>query len=214
MIRSACHDNQANEYDTLIKERSTDKNDYIREGYFELHNRIIEILDINRNDYLLDIGIGTGLLEEKINKNCKIAGIDISTKMIDKIKEKDLAVEVKEGSFLKIPYKDKCFNKILSCFAFHHLTTIEKERAVKEIERVLSDGGMIIIGDFMFLNEREKMDLVDKFISEKRYDMIQEMNEENFTNIEWFVNLFNADTNNIHYERMSTLSWIVTIQKK
>jgi len=213
MIESACHDNQAKNYDKAVKTSIRCDQDYIRENYFQLHDRVIELLNINSKDCILDIGIGTGLLEEKINNKCSLSGIDVSIKMLEKVKEKALNVELKEGSFLSIPFKDRCFSKIITCFAFHHLSDEEKLIALTEMERVLTDNGKIIIGDFMYENNKKLKLLKEEFINNGRHDMIEEMQDENFTNIDWLLNLYESNNYSIKYEQISTISWIVEIQK-
>ncbi|MBK8552678.1 MAG: class I SAM-dependent methyltransferase [Ignavibacteria bacterium] len=44
--------------------------------------------DLKAGENLLDIGIGTGLLEEMISEEINVYGIDISEKMMEKIKQK------------------------------------------------------------------------------------------------------------------------------
>ena len=212
MIKSACHDDQAENYDKKIQEDSLDKFNYIRENYFELHDRLIELLELKENDHILDIGIGTGLLEEKIDVKCSISGIDISEKMLKITEDKKMNIELKPGSFSEIPYPDNTFNKIYSCFAFHHLDTNEKMKAFKEMERVLQNNGKIILGDFMYENEDALERLKNKFYKENRADMISEMEEEYFTDIEWLMDAFNTENFTIRKEQISTISWIVEIQ--
>ena len=214
MIKSACHDNQANDYDSSINRQAADEKDYIRENYFRIHNRVIELLSIKGSDRILDIGIGTGLLEEKIDKQCKIAGIDISKKMMEKVLEKSLSVELKEGSFLNIPYPDSAFDSIISCFAFHHLDNSEKKLALKEIDRVLRQNGKFILADFMYKNAEAGKELENRFEEERRQDMIEEMKDENFTNIEWFTDLLAGNHYEIECEQMASISWIVKVTKK
>lgn len=213
MIKSDCHDSQAENYDKNLTRKQKIEFDYIRENYFAIHDRVIELLNLKKTDRILDIGIGTALLEEKIDKKCFIAGIDISGKMLEKAMEKSLSVEYKKASFLDIPYPDETFDSVISCFAFHHLTNIEKEAALKEIARVLKQDGKFIIADFMYGDEEARKLLEYRFKEERREDMIEEMSEENYTNIEWLINLLDPVKYEIKYEQVSTISWIVGVCK-
>ncbi|MDP2808252.1 MAG: class I SAM-dependent methyltransferase [bacterium] len=214
MIKSACHDNQAEHYDKKLANQTINEYDYIRENYFILHDRVIALLDIKITDKVLDIGIGTGLLEEKIDKRCTIAGIDISKKMLEKVKQKSLSVELKEGSFLNIPYPDNHFNSVITCFAFHHLSDDEKILALKEIDRVLTPDGKLIIGDFMYKDPTSKIAIEKRFKEEERPDMIEEMGDENFTNIEWLASVYENNQCKIESEQIATISWIVKVEKE
>jgi len=211
MIKSACHDNQAEQYDNRIKNDQQRKNDYIRENYDKINEYVITLLNLNPGDSLLDIGIGTALLEEKIKQETKIYGIDISEKMIEKAKQKGLPIELKVGSFLGIPYPASTFSKLVTCFAFHHLTDEEKSIALTEMCRVITKNGMIVIADFMVENEGAKEELLNYFKINNRLDMIEEMDDENFTNIEWLRKVMQDKGFRIVYERKSTLSWVVKL---
>ena len=212
LIKSANHDNQAEKYDENIA-RDVLNNDYIREKYFELHDRIIQLANINENISLLDIGIGTGLLEEKINGLCRIYGIDISENMLLKLNEKKLMVETKKGSINNIPFESGKFDVIVSCFTFHHLTDDEKLNSLYEMNRVLKMGGVILLGDFMYENENSLNELKIRFVNENRTDMLEELEVENFTNIEILNKWFNEIGFKLYYERVSTISWITLAGK-
>jgi putative AdoMet-dependent methyltransferase len=209
MIESACHDSQAEHYDSKIKRDQKDSSDYIRENYDEIHQIALTMLDLQPHDVLLDIGIGTGLLEEKIHEDIRICGIDISERMLNKAREKEPPIELKVGSFLAIPYPDQSFNKIVTCFAFHHLDDTEKCLAIKEIFRVLKENGVIVIADFMYKNHTNEKELKDWFKRRGRIDMIEEMEEENFTDIEWLKEMMEGYGYTIDKKKGSRISWVV-----
>ena len=184
-------------------------------------DRVIELLLQARGDGIdqsgapdsgprvLDIGIGTGLLAERMPKGLNLYGIDISPKMMAKICAKGLPVKLKMGSFLDIPYPDGHFDAIVSTFAFHHLTPEEKERAYLEMHRVLSPGGLLIIADFMFENDAQAAKLAERFRAEGRLDMLEEFEEECFTYIDSATASLQSLGYIVQHERGSTLSWIV-----
>lgn len=209
-----CHNSQAETYDDKVKRDSLNKSNYIREKYFEVHDKIIELAQLNNGQKLLDIGIGTGLLEEKISDNVEIHGVDISEKMLMKVQEKDLDINLKAGHFCDLPYEDNIFDRIVSCFAFHHLTDEEKMHAIREMNRVLRENGRIVIGDFMYLDDNGKKELIDKFKNENQSDMIEEMEEENFSNIQRLKQWFSEIGYLFIEERVSTISWVICAFKE
>lgn len=212
---SGCHDSQSDHYDERIYKDTKDSQNYIREKYFEVHSEVLRKADLKDNDSVLDIGIGTGLLEEKIKKRVIIYGIDISEKMIARIKKKKIRItELKYGSFNNIPYKDKMFDVIVSCFAFHHLSDLEKSMSIIEMKRVLREKGRIVIGDFMYPDEKSRKDLIKRFRKEKRKDMIEEMNEENFTNIELLKSELEKTGLKVGFKQVSTISWVIKASSK
>ena len=203
---SGCHDSQADSYDRQVME---DLEDYIREDYFQILDRVVELIPAGRSLRVLDIGIGTGLLTDRMPRNLDLYGIDISPKMMDKIRQKGLPVKLKVGGFLDIPFPNGHFDGIVSTFAFHHLTPEEKEKAYVEMSRVLKPNGFIIIADFMFENEMQADRLAERFRSEGRMDMLEEFTEECFTYIDSAASSLGRLGYNVEYERGSTLSWIV-----
>lgn len=205
-----CHNNQADQYDKKVL---SDLGDYIRENYFEVLDRVIECSGIKENLKVLNIGIGTGLLEERIKSQAHLFGIDISEKMMEKVREKKLPVTLMYGSFTDIPFENAVFDRIVSTFAFHHLTPQEKKMAFAEMDRVLCGQGRIVIGDFMFLDKAQLQELVDKFTVENRKDMLEELEEEYFTNISEEMGALAELGYDIKYERISTLSWVITAYK-
>ncbi|AZR73638.1 hypothetical protein BBF96_09710 [Anoxybacter fermentans] len=206
-----CHDSQAENYDEMVR---SNINDYIRENYFEILDRVIELADFKQGMKVLEIGIGTGLLTERMPEGLKIFGIDISEKMMEKVREKKLSVQLTKGSFCDIPFSDNSFDRILSTFAFHHLTPEEKEIAFVEMDRVLRPQGCIVIGDFMFENDEQKNKLIERFINEDRTDMLEEFEDEYFTNIEDAISNLERLGYEVGYERGSTISWILKAVKK
>lgn len=206
-----CHDSQADSYDNRIINDLKNKDCYIREKYFEVHKEVLKLADLKDWDSVLDIGIGTGLLEERIQNRVRMFGIDISLKMMQKVNDKNIVMAgLKIGTFNDIPFKDKMFDVVISCFAFHHLTDNDKERSIPEMKRVLKEGGRIVIGDFMYLNENSKKQLIKKFEYEKRTDMIEEMKEENFTNIENFKQSLKRNGFDVEFSQISNISWVIS----
>jgi len=206
---TGCHNSQAETYDDKVKRDSAKKYNYIREKYFEVHDKIIELTQLYNGQKLLDIGIGTGLLEEKIEANVEIHGIDISDKMLAKLQTKSLSANLKIGHFCDLPYDNGSFDRIISAFAFHHLTDEEKMLALKEMSRVLKVNGRIVIGDFMYLNDSAKYEMIRKFKNENRSDMIEEMEEENFSNIQKLKHWFSEIGYLTIEEQVSTIGWVI-----
>jgi len=87
---------------------------------------------------VLDIGCGLGeFLEEYPNSS----GIDINKYCVDYCKRKGL--DVKLGSAIKIPYKDKSFDGIFCLCVLEHLK--KPELAIREMRRVLKSNGKLIL---------------------------------------------------------------------
>ncbi|MCL5124787.1 MAG: class I SAM-dependent methyltransferase [Deltaproteobacteria bacterium] len=202
-----CHDAQAEHYEEEVR---AGLNDYIRENYFAILDRVIELAEIGEDMTVLDIGIGTGLLSERVPGGANLHGIDISPKMLEKVREKGLPVKLVEGSFLAIPYPDQTFDRIISTFAFHHLTPMEKVLGFKEMDRVLKPKGRIVIGDLMVENARQMDELRQRFVREGRTDLLEELEDEYFTDLELATQTLASLGYETAWERGSVLSLILS----
>lgn len=141
------------DYEMLSKEYFDKKADNYDENDLVLYSKeccdeISNYLKNIKYETLLDIGCGTGYLIELLsNKNCsKLVGIDISTKMIEKAKDKKIInSEFIEGSALDLPFDDNQFDVITCSESFHHYPNTDK--AMQEVYRVLKKEGLYIIAD-------------------------------------------------------------------
>ncbi|MFW5945916.1 MAG: class I SAM-dependent methyltransferase [Candidatus Natronoplasma sp.] len=130
--------------------------DYI-EGAFEKKYRdmALDHLELNPEERVLEIGFGTGhALKEMIDRigsKGKVIGVDISTQMCRVTKDRLLS----EGSFedvelmcadaVRIPFKDRTFDKIFMSFTLELFSEEEIQAVLKEIKRVLQQGGKICV---------------------------------------------------------------------
>jgi putative AdoMet-dependent methyltransferase len=204
------HNRQADRYDERVEIES---DDYLRENYYKILDRVIALAELKNGMKVLDIGVGTGLLTERLPKGLSNFGIDVSEKMLKKAEEKNLPIRLEKGSFLDIPFADNEFHKIISTFAFHHLSPVEKEKAFMEMDRVLLEKGIIVIGDYMFKNKIQKSEVVNKFIKEDRKDMLLEIEDEYFMDISNAEKFLRSLNYNVIYERASVLTWILKAKK-
>ena len=112
--------------------------------------------------HILDIGVGTGLELKGIFEqapNAIITGIDISEKMLDKLKEK-YAQYIKQitlvrESYLTFPFGKATYDYIVSVMTFHHLLPNEKCRLYERVKIALKNTGKYIEGDYMLPPEEE-----------------------------------------------------------
>lgn len=160
------------------------------------------------NPYILEIGIGTGNLANKFfNNNYDIVGIDQSREMVTVAKEKNPKLKVRLGEFLKIPFFDKCFDIIVSTYAFHHLNKNEKVIAIEEMNRVLKDNGKIIIGDLMFKDKNDK----SKILESLSKDEIEEVQDEYYSNIDFLETEFKKVNKVLKYTQVDKFNYIILI---
>lgn len=153
-----------------INERNLDNKEFFDarvDGYDQVHEKFMNTkklitLNINSNiNNIIDLGAGTGLelisLYEKY-PNVHTKAIDISQKMLDKIKERSFSHNVElicDDLFCADYGKDN--DAVISTSALHHFLYEEKIKLYKKIFECLKDNGEFINCDkIVFSDEEEK----------------------------------------------------------
>lgn len=155
---------------------------------------------------ILEIGVGTGNLASKfLNNNYHIIGIDQSREMLLVAKQKYPKLKVRLGEFLKIPYDNKCFDIIISTYAFHHLNENEKVVAIQEMLRVLKDNGMIVIGDLMFKSKDDEKNI----LSELSKKQVEEIKDEYYSHIDFLENELKKYNKKLEYRKIDKFNYII-----
>jgi SAM-dependent methyltransferase len=106
-------------------------------GIASVHRPLVDQAGIRPGHRVLEIGCGTGnltLLAKRLRARRK-AG------------HKALSVRLDLGFAQELPYPDASFDQVLSAFMFHHLGPDDKEKALREVRRVLKPGGSLYLLD-------------------------------------------------------------------
>ncbi|MCX5854611.1 MAG: methyltransferase domain-containing protein [Deltaproteobacteria bacterium] len=134
----------ANEYDNTL-------------GKVKRHHKLLDLVvkvsGIKRNDQILDIGCGTGLLSLKFltKTECTITAIDSSTQMLrifeEKIEKCNLTKKIHcvQQSAEDMDFKPDQFDIIAATVALHHVEN--KQPVIKNIYDCLKGGGRFVIGE-------------------------------------------------------------------
>lgn len=115
---------------------------------------VLEEIRHQRPKRLLDLGCGTGemlrLLREE-NQEAELAGLDLSSKMIARAREKNIPnAQFLEGDAEHLPYPTAYFDMVSCVQSFHHYPNPEK--ALAEVRRVLRPGGVFLLCDMYVAN--------------------------------------------------------------
>jgi SAM-dependent methyltransferase len=111
-----------------------------------------------------DVGTGTGrLLPDLRGRTDRVIGVDASRSMLDQARRRLDAhgisdVDFRLGDMAHLPLQDGEADAVLVNMALHHVP--EPVVALRELHRVLSPDGVLLIGDFLPHNEewmREKL---------------------------------------------------------
>lgn len=138
-------DNIAPTYDTLNHRLSWDIDRYWR-------RKAIEALLPHKPKMMLDVATGTGdfaILAAEMLRPEKLIGIDISEGMMrvgrKKVKEKGLddVISFAKEDCLRLSYENDTFDAVTAAFGIRNFQDLEK--GLREMYRVLKDGGMLCI---------------------------------------------------------------------
>jgi len=116
------------------------------------------ILDnlVNKDETVLDIGMGTGTFAILCaKKGAKVTGIDYSEKMLE-VAKRNIELEglTESLQIIKMPvieldekFSDKSFDKITAILSFSEFYRDEQDFCLKQINRILKDDGEFILVD-------------------------------------------------------------------
>ncbi|MFQ3675809.1 MAG: class I SAM-dependent methyltransferase [Endomicrobiia bacterium] len=138
MNRKQFFDMQAEKWDSYIDDKLIKR----------IEEKILPLLNIRKNDTVLDVGCGTGILLPYLKKNVGQGGIvfalDFSKKMLNIAKKKYgnickyVCADASATSF-----EDNSFDKIICFNVFPHFPN--KSKVLKEFFRILKKNGVLII---------------------------------------------------------------------
>ncbi len=121
-------------------------------GGLKLTTRVAQTAEIDSFSRVLDIGCGYGITTSFLSQNygCRVAGIDLSAKLISLAKSK---IKVKQSALVdlvvsdaeRLPFKDLVFDAVISECTFSLLPN--KEVTARQIMSVLKSGGRLVITD-------------------------------------------------------------------
>ena len=141
-------------------------------SYDEIHLKLIEgkekIVDFIPKDakHIIDLGAGTGLQLIKIYKefpNINTIAIDVSDKMLKKLKERNISdnITIVNESFFDYEF-DNNIDAVISTQALHHFERSDKLILFKKVFDCLRDGGIFVNEDYFAENdEKEKQAFED-----------------------------------------------------
>lgn len=117
--------------------------------------KILNYVTLKDGMRVADIGCGTGVFLKAAKQKypgVKFIGLDpdekalaIAERRFAKVK---IEVELKQAFAESLPLSDSSTDVCFSTLAFHHMPDEIKQKAVREIHRVLKPGGVVVIADF------------------------------------------------------------------
>jgi len=136
-------------------------------GGIEATQAILKYCHINADSYILDVGCGVGVTPCYIAKNygCRVVGVDIVEKMVERGRERALKekvadrVEFRVADAQDLPFEDNLFDAVIteSVTAFPE----DKQKAVNEYARVTRLGGYVGLNESTWLKYPPPQEMID-----------------------------------------------------
>lgn len=129
-----------------------------------MYDVIVNEIQKLKSGKILDVGCGNGNLFTLLpSGKYELFGVDFSENMIAEAKKKcgqKATFSVADAE--KLPFDSDSFDIIVCNASFHHY--VHPDRVLKEMHRVLKDGGEVLIGDpYMPAFVRQIMNVLTKF---------------------------------------------------
>jgi SAM-dependent methyltransferase len=118
--------------------------DVSRAANVETIEKLIKVLHVANDSWLIDMGCGTGNYAAAIQQVAeRVIGIDISVGMLKRARAKFPGIQFVQGDITCLPFSSNTFDGALAIQVLHHIK--EKELFIREAYRVLRKGACFAI---------------------------------------------------------------------
>lgn len=181
---------------------------------FEGYERILEEVATRVSGKVLEFGVGTGNLTEKlVRRGSVVYGVEPSRGMREQVLKRGLGFQLLQGDFLDFPEIPAPVDAIVSTYAFHHLTDGEKDAAIALYSGMLGPGGRIVFADTMFADERERTATEEAARSAGRFHLLNDLQSEYYTTLNVLEKSLTRHGFAVSFQQLNRYVWLVDAVK-
>ncbi|MGD6991531.1 class I SAM-dependent methyltransferase [Sutcliffiella horikoshii] len=201
----------ANYYDATVSGKDQEYAEVFR-GYDD----ILKDVASKALSPVVEFGVGTGnLTAELLKQGKKVYAIEPSKTMREKAAEKlPQTVSIEDGDFLSFPEPSDQVQSIVSTYAFHHLTDVEKEEAVAHYGKLLDKGGKIVFADTVFENDDAYRATIEQAEKHTFLNLANDLKTEYYTTISVLTDIFQKHGFEVEYQRFNHFVWVMEATKQ
>ncbi|MGD6872641.1 class I SAM-dependent methyltransferase [Sutcliffiella horikoshii] len=201
----------ANYYDATVSGKDQEYAEVFR-GYDD----ILKDVASKALSPVVEFGVGTGnLTAELLKQGKKVYAIEPSKTMREKAAEKlPQTVSIEDGDFLSFPEPSDQVQSIVSTYAFHHLTDVEKEEAVAHYGKLLDKGGKIVFADTVFENDDAYRATIEQAEKHTFLNLANDLKTEYYTTISVLTDIFEKHGFEVEYQRFNHFVWVMEATKQ
>ncbi|MFZ0418906.1 MAG: class I SAM-dependent methyltransferase [Candidatus Sulfotelmatobacter sp.] len=127
--------------------------EYVRHIYDELRHKPLDrqLLDRFANGVrgvglVCDLGCGPGQVARYLyERGIAVCGVDLSQGMVERARQLNPGIEFNEGEMKALDVPDEAWAGIAAFYAIVNLSPAEVAQALREIQRVLRPGGLLLL---------------------------------------------------------------------
>jgi len=181
---------------------------------FERYEEILNAVAEKSFGTVVEFGTGTGNLTAKlIQANYNVIGIEPNDAMRKVTAERFTQIPVIDGDLIDFNIDNKP-DTFVSTYVFHHLTDVEKGKALRKYASLLSKGGKVVFADTVFITEQAKQDQIEKERARGYHNVAEDLEREYYTTIPMLEEAFTNAEFTVQFERMNDYVWLIEAIKK
>ncbi|HEX7063781.1 MAG TPA: class I SAM-dependent methyltransferase [Bacillales bacterium] len=199
----------ADSYDDTVNSRDNEYHEV-----FENYDSILTKVAKRAKGRVLEFGVGTGNLTEKLRKSGhEVYGIEPSKAMREKTRTRFPEMKLVDGDFLQYPEFEHPVETIVSTYAFHHLTDDEKELAIRKYSERLPKGGKIVFADTLFEDREAKMRLLQRVEEQGYNNLLHDLKTEYYPFLETLKEMFTTNGFSVNFTRLNRYVFLIEAVK-